>query len=308
MFISDYNAGSALPDYVGAFHVETGDTFWSSKFNRNAAYLDILSQSGCGMIAISDGLNVSTVSGLTVSVAPGTALINGIIQNKNSTNVVVNNNTTNYLWFKKDGTFEVTTTTTPPASMPSIYIGLVVTVSGSVTVTDKSGVVYNKSGVMYRETNDTYSPTGTIDSSLFVVTKTKAGSYLWDGAIFNSVSPIKEIQAVTANKTETSADRDIVVTNTGASSKPIITLETASVGLVRQFIVTDSDGIRIKANSGDTIRVINNITASAGYVESTAVGSFITLICYASNSWICSNFCGPWTNGTWTSRPSDIFS
>jgi len=308
MFISDYNVGSALPDYVGAFHVETGDTFWSSKFNRNASYLDVIAQSGCGMIAISNGLDISTVSGLTVSVSAGTALINGVIQNKNATNVVVNNNTTNYVWFKKDGTFEVTISVTPPASMPSVYIGLVVTVSGSVTVCDKTGVVFNKSGLMYRETNDTSIPTGTIDSSLVVITKTKSGSYIWDGVVYNAISPVKEVQSVTSNKSETTADRNSVVTNTGASSKPIITLEAASIGVVRQFIVTDSDGIRIKANSGDTIRVINNITASAGYVESTAVGAFITLICYSSNSWICSNFCGPWTNGTWTARPSDIFS
>jgi len=306
-FKTDYNAGSSLPAYTSAEHVETGDTFWSSKFNQNAALLDIISQVGGGVIAVVSGLDLTAGTGLTLNIAAGTALINGVIQLKNAISMAITNNSTRYIWFKVNGTFEATSTTTPPASMASVFVGTVVTSAGAITKVDKSGVVYFKSGSLIRETNDVTFPTGTVDSSIIIITKTQSGPYVWDGGSTSPINQSANIQNVTATKTETSSDRNYITTNTGAGSKPIITLEPAAIGIVRKFFITNSVGIRVKANTGDTIRIVGNITASAGYVESTTVGGHITLMCYQANSWIAIDFLAAWTNGTWTADVTNIF-
>jgi hypothetical protein len=311
-FKTDYNAGSSLPAYTSAEHVETGDTFWSSKFNQNAALLDIIAQVGGGVIAVVSGLDLTAGTGLTLNIAAGTALINGVIQLKNATSIAITDNSTRYIWFKSNGTFEATSTTTPPASMPSVFVGIVVTSAGAITKVDKSGVVYFKSGSLIRETNDTTAPTGSVDSSIIILTKTLAGTYIWDGFSTNLVKGLlpnqtSTVQNITSNKTENSSDRDYLTTNTGAGSKPIITLEPAAIGVVRKFFITNSVGIRVKANTGDTIRIVGNITASGGYVESTTVGGHITLMCYQANSWIAVDFLAAWTNGTWTADYTNSF-
>lgn len=91
-----------------------------------------------------------------------------------------------------------------------------------------------------------------------------------------------------------------VLTNEGATAANYHTLPTAVAGYVFTFVVQDTDGIRITANTDDTIRVIDKVTASAGYIESTTIGSGVTLIAINATEWVAHPIHGVWTDGTFT--------
>jgi len=91
-----------------------------------------------------------------------------------------------------------------------------------------------------------------------------------------------------------------VFTNEGATAANYHTLPSAAAGLFYTFVVQDSDGIRVTANTADTIRVIDSVTATAGYIESTTIGSVVTLVAINATEWIATSIHGVWTDGTFT--------
>jgi hypothetical protein len=66
-------------------------------------------------------------------------------------------------------------------------------------------------------------------------------------------------------------------TNTGATGLVTLTLGSDWDGPTT-FAVTDADGLRINAPTGQTIRVGARVSASGGYIESTEVGAAVTLV------------------------------
>lgn len=86
-----------------------------------------------------------------------------------------------------------------------------------------------------------------------------------------------------------------VFTNEGATAKNYHTLPTAVAGYDEEFIVQDSDGMRITAASGDTIRIESSVSAPGGYIESTVVGSTIRLVSINATEWIATAKMGTWT-------------
>lgn len=100
--------------------------------------------------------------------------------------------------------------------------------------------------------------------------------------------------------TLSSAFNDQVRTNEGVTVKFSDTLPTAVAGATHTHIVQDIDGIRITAAAGDTIRISDKVTAAAGYVESTTIGSVITLLAINATEWVATTVLGTWTDGTFT--------
>jgi hypothetical protein len=293
--MADYEVSSSVPALIAAESFTNGETAFVAKMNKNASLLDILAQCGGGMMGVKTGLTVSAGSGLQASVSVGSAVINGIVQLIAATTIALTASQDNFIWLKSDGTLEAKINTTAPAT-PAVFIGIATTDGSSVTAVDTSGVVYLR-GIGYRETADLGAPTDTPPSGFIHTVKTLGGMFLWDGTSYKQLfTPLKTVTAVTADETEDASDRQRIVTNEGATAKPIITLETAQAGLVRgPFIVQDSDGLRIKANTGDTIRNAGNVSASAGYIENTTVGSVVTLVAINATEWIVVSAIGTWT-------------
>lgn len=90
------------------------------------------------------------------------------------------------------------------------------------------------------------------------------------------------------------------LTNEGTTAANYHTLPTSAAGYRYTFVVQDADGMRIVANTGDTIRVIDKVTAAAGYIESTTIGSVVTLLAINATEWVATSIHGVWTDGTWT--------
>ncbi len=93
-----------------------------------------------------------------------------------------------------------------------------------------------------------------------------------------------------------------LITNEGSTAKNYHTLPAANGGYSLQttLYVQDADGIRITAGAGDTIRVLDKVTAAAGYIESTTIGSYVTLQDINATEWVAIGIGGVWTDGTFT--------
>lgn len=108
------------------------------------------------------------------------------------------------------------------------------------------------------------------------------------------------VAARTSNASETTADAFATLTNAGAAALVERTLPGAAAGLSYTFVVLDTDGIKVIAAAGDNIRVMDKITASAGYIQSTTIGSIVTLVAVDSTTWVSTSIHGAWTDGTFT--------
>jgi len=140
-------------------------------------------------------------------------------------------------------------------------------------------------------------------------TATVVGGLNWGGALSGQAenSSLLTFNWDVRAKTSTTANLDFlsgaVITNegaTGAASGRIVTMNGAAAGKTYTFVIQDVDGQRIAAATGDTIRVIDKVTAAAGYIESTTIGSTVTLVAINATEWIATSINGTWTDGTFT--------
>jgi len=93
----------------------------------------------------------------------------------------------------------------------------------------------------------------------------------------------------------TAQEAGIFQTNEGCTAENYQTLPSAVQGLRHSFIVQDADGMRITANSGDTIRIGASVSAAAGFVRCATVGAWIELVAVNATEWFART-----DNGTWT--------
>lgn len=104
---------------------------------------------------------------------------------------------------------------------------------------------------------------------------------------------------VTANTTDPLAlahtDSWTAFTNEGATTLINFSLPSAAAGMQYTFIVQDADGIQVDAAGGDTIRIAGSVSAAAGNIASTTIGSTVTLLAINVTEWIAISSLGSWT-------------
>jgi len=94
----------------------------------------------------------------------------------------------------------------------------------------------------------------------------------------------------------TVAESGKILTNEGSTAQNYHTLPTAAAGLTFTFVVQDADGLRIVADTGDTIRIAAGVSAAAGYIQNSTIGSTITLCAINATEWVALGA----PAGTWT--------
>lgn len=107
---------------------------------------------------------------------------------------------------------------------------------------------------------------------------------------FEIVSP-QAASPVTVN----ASDSGTVYTNEGAGAEITFNLPAAAPGLVYTFIVQDTDGLKVVAGGGDTIRLDGSPSAAAGNAESLTVGSVLRLVAINATEWIAVSIVGTWS-------------
>jgi hypothetical protein len=88
-----------------------------------------------------------------------------------------------------------------------------------------------------------------------------------------------------------------IFTNEGSAAKQQVDLPGAVAGSTFTFMIQSANGIRVVPNSGDFIRIGGSQTTSGalgGYIESTTVGSVITIVAINSSQWFTMNEVGNW--------------
>lgn len=88
------------------------------------------------------------------------------------------------------------------------------------------------------------------------------------------------------------------LTNEGAALEAYNTLPSAAANYEFVFICQAAAGIRIAANTGDTIRMGGSVSASAGFIRSVVVGSTVALVAINATEWTAISIVGTWTVDT----------
>lgn len=116
-----------------------------------------------------------------------------------------------------------------------------------------------------------------------------------NGVVVTAAPAIQSITAGTGAPTALVAlDSGKRINNTGTTVKAAFTLPTAAAGLHFYVDNVDSDGIRVNANTGDVIRLVDTTSAAAGYVESVRTGSSLHLVAVDDTTWHCDAPVGTW--------------
>jgi uncharacterized Zn-binding protein involved in type VI secretion len=103
------------------------------------------------------------------------------------------------------------------------------------------------------------------------------------------------VAARTSSATLSTADVATLITNEGATALVTHTLPAAALGLEFSFCVQDTDGIRVVAAGSNTIRVAGSVSAAGGRIDSTTVGSAVTIKAINATEWVAVEVVGTWT-------------
>lgn len=107
-----------------------------------------------------------------------------------------------------------------------------------------------------------------------------------------SISPVT---AVTTTATPASTDSGTVFTNEGDGDGATVTLPAALAGLRFEFVVQAAQTLTVTAAAGDTIRIAGDVTAAAGSISSSTVGSSVALRAINATEWVATSSTGSWT-------------
>lgn len=111
---------------------------------------------------------------------------------------------------------------------------------------------------------------------------------------------LRELEDVTAgvgapNVLTLSESGNVLLVSSNATAEVYNTLPDApTVGTHYTLVVMDADGGRLTANTGDTIRLSTAVSASAGNVRSTTIGSTLTVVAVSATSWVATSITGTW--------------
>jgi hypothetical protein len=104
------------------------------------------------------------------------------------------------------------------------------------------------------------------------------------------------ITAQTSNTTLVAGDSSKIYNNAGAAGEVQITLPTASAGLVFGFRVMAAQFLRVISAAGDQIRLMDQASATAGYIRANVVGAVLQLEAQDATTWLVTyGLGGPWT-------------
>lgn len=115
------------------------------------------------------------------------------------------------------------------------------------------------------------------------------------GAILSSVLVEANTAGSGSPNVLAAAETRTLLTNEGATAENYHTLPSAAAGYTFTFYCQDTDGVRVVANTGDTIRLGGAASGTAGFVRSAVAGSCVTLVAINATEWVATSIVGTWT-------------
>lgn len=280
-FLSLNAAMTATGNAPVAQHIQA-DTANLPRHNRNYTALDLTGAYGGGLYGICYGLALSAGTGLTLNIASGHALIDGLVEIANGTlpgtevanartHTLDDNTARAWVWMLPNGTITHVNTSIAPPQAQACLLGSVTTVSGAITGIDTSGVVFLRGGIGVRQTNDSSAPTDTPSSRLVFLARTPTADFLWDGAQYMPLggggTAGHAIRKITASASVVTGDEAIWIDASGGNVT--LTLPDATSGSVKYLVVkrldSSSNTVTIAAASGQTIDGAASINLTMQY-------------------------------------------
>jgi hypothetical protein len=180
-----------------------------------------------------------------------------------------------------------------------------VRVGGAKVALNRAGAAFSCGMALAFDRSIAISANATSESG-FDVELYRAGIGVWQfgGGASGTLSSAQMGRSIEASTAGSGAPNILAVTesrklltNEGAAAEAFNTLPLAAAGVGPfGFYCQNTNGIRVTANTGDTIRIEGAVSAGAGFIRSIVVGSLIWLECVNSTEWVAS--CKP--AGTWT--------
>lgn len=119
------------------------------------------------------------------------------------------------------------------------------------------------------------------------------GNISHDGVLFAPIA--LTVLPVTATAAPTAAESAKVFTNEGDADGATVTLPAAAAGLTFTLYVQAAQTLTVTAGTGDTIRIAGNVTAAAGSITSSTVGSAVVLVAINATEWVATSAVGSWS-------------
>lgn len=198
----------AVPLYAGLASLSAGPltspTFVTgattgvvAKLNEAGARQDFIGRYGSGGYSILAGLDLSDGGGLTLDIAAGHAMIDGIVAIADTTAALTNGGR-NHIWLSRAGAIVVQFATLTQPAGAHAYLGSALTAAGVISSVDQSGVMYlPPGGFQYRRTADTTTPADTPPTSVvFLHLGPGANVWLWTGSQYVDLETVASPLAV----------------------------------------------------------------------------------------------------------------
>lgn len=159
-----------------------------TNFNENATRGDLANRFGGGGYAVAVGLDISAGAALTLNIAAGQAVCDGIVTISATTYELPDlGGSRAHVWMSRAGVISHRTDLNAPAAA-SVYLGSAVTNAGAISSVDQSGVMKIIGGDLWRRTADTSTPGDTQASNLSFFLRGASKLWWWDGSQYWEMS------------------------------------------------------------------------------------------------------------------------
>lgn len=168
-----------------------------TKFNQNAAALDVTGRHSGGCYAVAQGLDLSSGGGLTLSVSAGQAMIDGPVTLKTGGTLALSDNVYSasditrriYIWLSQAAALVQVPNSTAKPNGAHAYLGSVRTNAGAIVDFDYSGRLAIVGGVPQRRCADVAIPQDSPPATSRFFHQATRGLYYWDGVQYWGLSP-----------------------------------------------------------------------------------------------------------------------
>jgi hypothetical protein len=109
-----------------------------------------------------------------------------------------------------------------------------------------------------------------------------------------AIAPSGSVVVDADGRTIAANESGSIYSNEGAVAIAPFVLPGAALNLEFGFYVQDADGIRVTAAAGDTLRIGASVSAAAGKVESTTIGSVVKFKAVNATEWVALISSGTW--------------
>ncbi len=239
-FSATFSAPGAALHCMATLQVGSGGGSVSAALNQNSARVELLARYGCGGYGVMTGLDFVSASGLSATIGPGVALMDGPVELSTPKSITLpDHQAAIWVWLTAGGALTYALDLLKPVTGVAIPLCCLSSSAGVVGGADVSGVIRTINGQLWRQTGDTGAPSDVPDAGMRLWTRTAAGIYFWDGASFR-FNPGSSWRTISGTSTILASDESVLVSATAGNVSLTLPAAADYSGRIVQIVRTDS--------------------------------------------------------------------